>query len=87
MGKVISFKAAFALFSQMFFNKITKGGVFKSNDMSQVLTEITKSEPSFEINEFLNRVQYDIIPNILESLSQNELEILKDWCTEAVGVF
>jgi hypothetical protein len=53
--------------------------------MSQVLTEITKSEPTFEINEFLNRVQHDIIPNILESLSQNELEILKDWCTEAVS--
>ena len=55
--------------------------------MSQVLTEITKCEPTFEINEFLIRVQNDIIPNILESLSQNELEILKDWCTEAVCNF
>ena len=53
--------------------------------MSQVLTEISKCEPTFEINEFLSRVQNDIIPNILESLSQNELEILKDWCTEAVS--
>jgi import inner membrane translocase subunit TIM44 len=53
--------------------------------MSEVLTEIIKIEPTFEMNDFLKRVQYDIIPNILESLSQGELEILKDWCTEAVG--
>jgi import inner membrane translocase subunit TIM44 len=59
------------------------GGLFQSNDMSQVLTEITKCEPDFELNEFMIRVQNDIIPNILESLSQMELEILKDWCTEA----
>ena len=61
------------------------GGVFKSTELSEVLTEITKMEPTFELHEFLKRVQYDIIPNILESLSQNELEILKDWCTEAVS--
>lgn len=59
------------------------GGMFKSTEMSEVLTEIVKSEPNFEINEFLTRVQHDIIPNIMEALSQNELEILKDWCTEA----
>lgn len=60
------------------------GGMFKSTEMSEVLTEIVKCEPNFELNEFLSRVQYDIIPNILEALSQKELEILKDWCTEAV---
>jgi import inner membrane translocase subunit TIM44 len=60
------------------------GGVFKSTELSEVLTEIIKMEPTFELHEFLKRVQYDIIPNILESLSQHELEILKDWCTEAV---
>ena len=70
----------------IFFLSRSKGGVFKSNDMSQVLTEITKAEPTFELNEFLSRVQNDIIPNILESLSQKELEILKDWCTEAVSL-
>lgn len=59
------------------------GGMFKSTEMSEVLTEIVKIDPTFELNEFLKRVQYDIIPNILESLSQGELEILKDWCTEA----
>jgi import inner membrane translocase subunit TIM44 len=58
--------------------------MFKTTEMSEVLTEIIKVEPTFEMNEFLKKVQYDFIPNILESLSQGELEILKDWCTEAV---
>jgi import inner membrane translocase subunit TIM44 len=58
------------------------GGMFKSTEMSEVLTEIVKVEPSFEINAFLRRVQFDIIPNIMESVNQGELEILKDWCTE-----
>lgn len=59
------------------------GGLFKSTEMSEVLTEIVKSEPNFELSEFLSRVQHDIVPNILEALSQKELEILQDWCTEA----
>ena len=58
------------------------GSMFKSTEMSEVLTEIVKIEPSFEINEFLRRVQFDIIPNIMESLNQGQLEILQDWCTE-----
>ena len=58
------------------------GGMFKSTELSEVLTEIVKIEPTFEINEFLRRVQFDIIPNIMESLNQGELEILQDWCTE-----
>lgn len=60
------------------------GGMFKSTEMSEVLNEIIKVEPNFELHEFLKRVQYDIIPNIMESLCQNDQEILKDWCTEAV---
>ena len=61
------------------------GGVFKTTEMSEVLTEIVKVEPSFELNAFIRQVQHDIIPNILESMSQSELEILKDWCTETVS--
>jgi import inner membrane translocase subunit TIM44 len=59
--------------------------MFKSTEMSEVLTEIVKVEPTFEINAFLKRVQLDIIPNIMESVNQGELEILKDWCTEVVS--
>jgi len=59
------------------------GGMFKSTEMSEVLTEIIKVDPTFDLAEFLKQCQHDIIPNILEALSQGELEILKDWCTEA----
>ena len=62
------------------------GGMFKSTEMSEVLTEIARVEPTFELNDFLKRVQHDIIPNILEALSQSELEILKDLCTETVRI-
>jgi len=58
------------------------GGIFKSTEMSEVLTEIVKVEPTFSLDEFLKRVQYDIVPNVMEALSQGEMEILKDWCTE-----
>ena len=61
------------------------GTMFKSTEMSEVLTEIVKMEPTFELNTFLKRVQYDIIPNVLEALSVGEIEILKDWCTETVS--
>lgn len=61
------------------------GGMFKSTEMSEVLSEIVKAEPDFELHAFLKRVQHDIIPNILEALEQQEHEILKDWCTEAVS--
>jgi import inner membrane translocase subunit TIM44 len=52
--------------------------------MSEVLTEIIKMDPNFDTNEFLKFVQTDISPNVLESISRGELEILKDWCTETV---
>lgn len=58
--------------------------MFKSTEMSEVLTEIVKMDPNFDTNEFLKFVQTDIIPNILESVSRHELDILKDWCTDAV---
>lgn len=60
------------------------GGIFSSTEMSAVLTEITKVEPEFNINDFLKQVQYVIIPNVMESLRTGEMEILQDWCTEAV---
>lgn len=60
------------------------GGMFKSTEMSEVLTEIVRVEPTFNLDSFLKRVQNDIIPNVMEALSQGEMEILKDWCTETV---
>lgn len=58
------------------------GGMFKSTEMSEVLTEIVRVDPNFNLDDFLKRVQHDIIPNVLEALSQGEMGILRDWCTE-----
>ena len=42
------------------------GGVFSRTEMSEVLTEIVKMDPSFDREEFVKECQYDIIPNVLE---------------------
>ena len=42
------------------------GGVFSKTEMSDVLTEICKVEPSFDKERFLKMCEKEIIPNILE---------------------
>uniref|UniRef100_A0A3Q3XBZ4 Mitochondrial import inner membrane translocase subunit TIM44 n=1 Tax=Mola mola TaxID=94237 RepID=A0A3Q3XBZ4_MOLML len=59
------------------------GGLFSKTEMSEVLTEILKADPSFDKDSFLKLCERDIIPNILEAMIQGELEVLKDWCYEA----
>uniref|UniRef100_H3BAW9 Mitochondrial import inner membrane translocase subunit TIM44 n=1 Tax=Latimeria chalumnae TaxID=7897 RepID=H3BAW9_LATCH len=59
------------------------GGIFSKTEMSEVLTEILKVDPTFDKDQFLKQCERDIIPNILEAMVQGELEILKDWCYEA----
>ncbi|XP_026888717.2 mitochondrial import inner membrane translocase subunit TIM44 [Electrophorus electricus] len=59
------------------------GGLFSKTEMSEVLTEILKVDPSFDKDSFLKQCERDIIPNILEAMIQGELEVLKDWCYEA----
>lgn len=59
------------------------GGMFQKTELSEVLTEICKMDPSFDKNVFLRDCETEIIPNILEALIRGELEILKDWCHEA----
>ncbi|KAF7996731.1 hypothetical protein HCN44_002377 [Aphidius gifuensis] len=59
------------------------GGLFKKSELSETLTEICKTNPSFDRNQFVHDCQTDIIPNILEAVMRGELEILKDWCHEA----
>ncbi|CAF0969032.1 unnamed protein product [Rotaria sordida] len=58
--------------------------IFSQSETSEALTEICRIDPTFDVEKFIRIVQYDIIPNILESLARGELEILRDWCTEAV---
>ncbi|XP_076009662.1 mitochondrial import inner membrane translocase subunit TIM44 [Genypterus blacodes] len=59
------------------------GGLFSKTEMSEVLTEILKVDPSFDKDSFLKQCEHDIIPNVLEAMIQGELEVLKDWCYEA----
>lgn len=42
------------------------GGLFSKTEMSEVLTEILKVDPSFDKDSFLKQCERDIIPNILE---------------------
>ncbi|CAL1579886.1 unnamed protein product [Knipowitschia caucasica] len=59
------------------------GGLFSKTEMSEVLTEIVKADPSFDKDIFLKQCEKDIIPNILEAMIRGELDVLKDWCYEA----
>lgn len=62
----------------------TVGGLFQTTDLSLVMTEICNVDPDFDINNFLKDCEKFIIPTILESMCQNRLDILADWCHEAV---
>ncbi|XP_033749162.1 mitochondrial import inner membrane translocase subunit TIM44-like [Pecten maximus] len=58
------------------------GGMFTTTEMSEVLTEICKIDPTFDKENFIKMCQLDFIPNILEATLSGNLEILKDWCFE-----
>ncbi|XP_065314877.1 mitochondrial import inner membrane translocase subunit TIM44-like isoform X2 [Gordionus sp. m RMFG-2023] len=59
------------------------GGIFSKTELSEVLTEITKLDHSFDKNAFLEECRRDIVPNILEAMLRGDLDILRDWCHEA----
>jgi len=59
------------------------GSVFTRTELSEVLTEIVKMDPNFDKEQFLKDCETDFIPNILESMTRGDLEILEDWCYEA----
>lgn len=59
------------------------GGLFTRTELSEVLTEIIKSDPGFCKEQFLKDCERDIIPNILEAIVRGDLDILQDWCYEA----
>lgn len=56
----------------MFFSVVDDhpGGLFSKTEMSEVLTEIVKADPSFDKDSFLKQCESDIIPNILEVSSR-----------------
>ncbi|KFM82998.1 Mitochondrial import inner membrane translocase subunit TIM44, partial [Stegodyphus mimosarum] len=70
--------------SRLLTDKVTDlfGGLFQKTELSEVLTEICKMDPNFDKEAFIKECETEIIPNILESMIQGELEILEDWCYE-----
>ncbi|KAL8610761.1 hypothetical protein ACOMHN_016744 [Nucella lapillus] len=59
------------------------GGLFTKTEMSEVLTEICKVDPTFDKELFVKMCNKEIIPNVLEAMIHGDLEVLKDWCHEA----
>ena len=59
------------------------GSLFTKTELSEVLTEIVKMDPTFDKVNFIKELEQDIIPNVLEAMVRGDLEILEDWCHEA----
>ncbi|CAN0320391.1 unnamed protein product [Lampetra planeri] len=59
------------------------GGLFSKTEMSEVLTEILKVDPTFDKERFLMQCEKDIIPNVLEAMLRGQLDVLQDWCYQA----
>ena len=55
---------------------VCTGGLFSKTEMSEVLTEILKADPSFDKDSFLKQCERDIIPNVLE-VCWTENQLLK----------
>ena len=61
------------------------GGVMSKSDMAEVMAEIYKVDRNFRMEEFLRECQLEVVPHILEAYLRGDLDVLKDWCHEAVG--
>ena len=48
------------------FHSFVAGGVFSKTEMSEVLTEVIKMDPTFDKEQFVKDCRDDIIPNVLE---------------------
>lgn len=56
--------------------------VFSQSEMAKTLAEITKIDPSFNKENFLNECEYEIIPTVLQAYIDGNIELLQDWCHE-----
>ncbi|KAI1718090.1 tim44-like domain-containing protein [Ditylenchus destructor] len=53
-----------------------------NNEVSEVLTEIAKVDPSFDKVEWLKFCEKEVVPNILEAMIRYDMDVLQDWCHE-----
>jgi import inner membrane translocase subunit TIM44 len=56
------------------------------SELSEVLTEIAKIDPSFDRTAWLRFCEQEVIPNVLEAWIRGDTNVLKDWCHERVSV-
>lgn len=56
-----------------------------NNEVSEVLTEIAKVDPSFDKVEWLKFCEKEVVPNILEAMIRYDMDVLQDWCHERVS--
>uniref|UniRef100_H2Z0R5 Mitochondrial import inner membrane translocase subunit TIM44 n=1 Tax=Ciona savignyi TaxID=51511 RepID=H2Z0R5_CIOSA len=59
------------------------GSLLGGTDISKVMTEISKIDPEFSAQGFLDFCRFEVIPNLLEAIAQGNDKIVKDWCSEA----
>uniref|UniRef100_A0A915D2J3 Tim44-like domain-containing protein n=1 Tax=Ditylenchus dipsaci TaxID=166011 RepID=A0A915D2J3_9BILA len=52
--------------------------LYSTNEVSEVLTEIAKIDPSFNKIEWLKFCEKEVVPNILEAYLRFDLDVLKD---------
>lgn len=61
------------------------GSLFASKtEFSEALNEIHKIDSKFNVYTFMRQVEQEIAPNVFGALSAGRLDILRDWCHEAV---
>ena len=56
--------------------------LFAENEMGQVLGEIRRDDPAFNISDFVHHVHKDLIPTILKAYLEGNRKVLKKSCTE-----
>ena len=62
------------------------GGVFSKTEMSEVLTEVVRMDPTFDKEDFIKLCRFDIIPNILEVINWLTLYVVLNCVVEFVIV-
>jgi len=65
--------------------RITEGveGTFGEGETAQVMAEILRLDPKFDVDVFGAHCKRVIIPAVLEAYLAGDTAVLKDWCTEA----
>ncbi|XP_065174679.1 mitochondrial import inner membrane translocase subunit TIM44-like [Sycon ciliatum] len=63
------------------------GGMLTPNETSQTLEAIVKVDKDFDPENFLNELQLEIIPTVLEGFLRADMDLLREWCHDrAYGV-